>query len=96
MTGTLAFTTRKTQRRQILPLAKPLRQRLNQQPESVARRGHPVLPTLSSQLEEAARVGSLLKQFFDLMASSGLVAATAVARQSRPRNSTVYRVAQKP
>lgn len=74
-TGTLAFTTRKTHRRQILPLAKPLRQWLNQRPKSIAPGEHPIFPSLSSHLEKTGRVGPLSNQFFDLMASIGLVPA---------------------
>jgi integrase len=71
-TGTLAFTTRKTHRRQILPLAKPLRRWLDQKRKPDLR-DEPIFPSLSSQIGITGRVGPLSNQFFDLMASIGLV-----------------------
>ncbi len=71
--GTLALTTRKTQRRQILPIAKPLQQWLEQRHETGYAGIDPIFPTLSAAVEKSGRVATLSNQFFDLMSSAGLV-----------------------
>lgn len=81
-TGTLALTTRKTQRRQILPLAKPLLHWLDQQQQSRRTGEDPLLPALCSELEKTGRVNSLSNQFFDLLASIGLVPARSHTRKA--------------
>jgi integrase len=73
--GTLALTTQKTGRRQILPLAKPLRNWIKQQRESGVSNGEPVFPFLSSKIPESGNVAALSNQFFDLLSIVGLVPA---------------------
>jgi integrase len=71
--GTLAFTTRKTGRRQILPLARPVRQWLEEQRKAGFTDQQPVFPALSSKTEKSGRVAALSNQFTSLMASVGLL-----------------------
>ena len=70
-TNSLALTTRKTHRRQILPLAAPVRKWLDRQDRKSGQK--PVFPTLVAQVEATGRVGSLSNEFYELMASVGLV-----------------------
>jgi integrase len=79
--GTLAFTTRKTHRRQILPLARPLLAWLEPLAETGVVRDGPIFPALSSAVEKSGRVGTLSNRFSDLMASAGIVQARSHRRK---------------
>jgi integrase len=70
-TATLAFTTQKTRRRQILPMAAPVKKWLHGEKSHSTKNG-PVFPALFSHLDTQGRVGALSNQFYDLMASIGL------------------------
>ena len=70
-TNSLALTTRKTHRRQILPLAAPLRQWVNRQNRKSGKEF--VFPALAEQVGPTGSVGALSNNFYDLMASVKLV-----------------------
>jgi integrase len=72
--ATLSLTTQKTQRRQILPIAKPLRCWFETRRQEGASVERPVFPTLSLRLKESGKVSTLSNQFFKLLSSAGLVA----------------------
>jgi integrase len=69
--GTLTFTTRKTGRRQIIPLARPLIQWL----AGHSREGTEnfIFPESRKTAERSSTVGGLSNQFNDLMAEAGLI-----------------------
>jgi integrase len=79
--ATLSLTTRKTHRRQILPLAKPLRAWLQPLAEAEAKGNAPLFPALRATTEKSGRVGTLSNQFFNLMASVGIVQARSHRRK---------------
>jgi len=74
-TVTLAFTTQKTRRRQILPISRPLREWLARSAQHGSESESAVFPKLNSHVEKAGRVAVLSNQFFDLMARVGIVPA---------------------
>jgi integrase len=69
--GTLAFTTRKTGRRQIIPLAKPLIQWLAE--HSLGGTENFIFPESRKVADRSSSVGGLSNQFNDLMAEAGLI-----------------------
>jgi integrase len=81
-TNTLALTTQKTHRRQILPVAPPLRTWINDHRKGTARSNGPIFPSLIAQLGKSGRVGSLSNQFYGLMASVGLVSPRSHQRKA--------------
>lgn len=70
-TSTLALTTRKTHRRQILPLATPLRQWIEKRDRKTEKEY--VFPALAEQVGPTGNVGALSNDFYDLMVSVKLV-----------------------
>ena len=81
--GELAFVTRKTKRRQLVPLAGPLRKLLE---ESDA--GDDPAEPLFSKAFTAKRTGTLSNQFYEILVSAGLAAprshrASGKGRQAR-------------
>lgn len=70
-TNSLALTTRKTGRRQILPLAAALRQWIDRQNQKTGKAF--IFAGLAAQVETTGRVASLSNGFYDLMASAGMV-----------------------
>ncbi len=74
-TDTLAFTSQKTHRRQILPIATPLQKWLTDHRNPGTPSNGCVFPAMLAQIGKAGRVGSLSNQFYGLMASVGLVSA---------------------
>lgn len=80
-TGILALTTQKTRRRQILPLASPLKKWIENRRVPDASPKVPVFPTLLGQLEATGRVSRLSNQFYDLMASAGIVPPRSHAKK---------------
>lgn len=81
-TDTLAFTTRKTHRRQILPIAPPLRKWLGTHRHPKAPSNGSLFPALLAKVGKAGRVGPLSNQFYGLMASVGLVAPRSHQRKA--------------
>lgn len=80
-TTTLAFTTQKTRRRQILPMAAPIKKWLLGEKNGATKNG-PVFPTLFAHLDTQGRVGALSNQFYDLMASTGLAPVRSHQRKT--------------
>ena len=69
---TISFTTRKTGRRQILPLVAALRNWLEKNyPETKDQTG-PLFPECFTMVSRAGRVGGLSNHFHDLLAEAGL------------------------
>jgi len=73
--GIVTLTTRKTHRRQILPLATPLREWLQPRLSFGTVADEPLFPTLLSRVERSGQVGALSNLFYELMASLGMVPA---------------------
>jgi integrase len=80
-TDTLAFTTQKTHRRQILPIAAPLRKWLDDNCDPNIPSTSPIFPALLAQIGKTGRVGALSNQFYNLMSSVGLVASRSHQRK---------------
>jgi len=74
-TDTLAFTSQKTHRRQILPIASPLRNWLDDHRKPGASSNGCIFPIMVGQIGGAGRVGTLSNQFHRLMSSASLVSS---------------------
>ena len=74
-TDTVALTTQKTQRRQILPIAKPLRRWLDEQKDLNEVGNTVIFPSLFAQIVKTGRVGPLSNQFYELLTEAGLVSS---------------------
>ena len=70
----IRFSTSKTGRRQIIPLAPPLRRHIEMLPAG-ENPSQPLHPTAFKSVEKAQRVGTLSRQFDELMARAGLAVA---------------------
>lgn len=68
-TNTIKFTTRKTRRRQILPIAPALRKWIEGQTQR--KNGQPVFQKSCATVERAGKVSTLSRQFSELMADAG-------------------------
>jgi integrase len=69
--GEIRFTTRKTNRRIIVPIAQPLRKHLESMPKA-ENPETPLHPQACAIVEKQGRSGSLSNQFADLLARAGL------------------------
>lgn len=69
--SSISFKTRKTGRRQILPLAPPLRKWLDSWKDTGA--SGSIFPKAKATVERAGKVSTLSRQFYELMAEVGLV-----------------------
>lgn len=81
--GELSICTRKTGRRLILPLAKPLQQYLEGLPSTDDPKA-PVFPTASALANK--RTGTLSNQFYEILAQTGLVVERSREREKDGRN----------
>jgi integrase len=72
-TETLAFNSQKTHRRQILPIAAPLRTWLVDHRNRGKLSSQVIFPSLVALIGNSGRVGSLSNQFYRLMSSVGLI-----------------------
>jgi integrase len=87
--GELAFVTRKTKRRQLVPLAGPL-QKLLEHSDTGDNPGQPLFPKAFT----AKRSGTLSNQFYEILVSAGLAAprshrANGKGRQARRKLSEI-------
>ncbi len=74
-TDTLAFTSQKTHRRQILPITVPLRKWLEVHRDPSTPATGAIFPGFLAVIGKAGRVGTLSNQFYALMVSVGLASA---------------------
>jgi integrase len=86
--GSLAYTSRKTGRTTIVPLAKPLLEHIMSLPAGDDPR-QPVHPRAAKHMEPQGRVGTLSRQFGEMLAEAGLVAKRthAKAKEGKGRDS---------
>lgn len=82
---TIAFTTGKTGRRMVLPLAKPLHDYLMNLP-SCDTPDAPLFPTLNAAAEK--RVGTLSNQFYEILVDAGLAPARSHTSKGKGRDTT--------
>jgi integrase len=71
----ISFVTSKTGRRQIIPLAPPLRTHLREISRQTNDPGEPLHPIAFSSVTKSGRVSTLSRQFKELMAKAGIVPA---------------------
>ena len=86
----LSLTTRKTRRRQILPLAKPLLAWLNSWPRAVG--DGPIFPLACKIAERHDNVGLLSNQFNDLLAAAGIIEKRTRSRKTDGEGRSARRV----
>jgi integrase len=78
--GELAFVTRKTKRRQLVPLAAPLR-RLLEESDAGDDPAEPLFPKAFT----ATRTGTLSNQFYEILVSAGLAAPRSHRKKGKGR-----------
>ena len=86
----LSLTTRKTRRRQILPLAKPLLAWLKSWPRAAG--DGPIFPLACKIAERHDNVGLLSNQFNDLLAAAGIIEKRTRSRKTDGEGRSARRV----
>jgi integrase len=78
----ISITTEKTSRVQIIPIADPLLRYITEELETPEDPAAPLFPRAHENVQRLGRVGSLSRQFHDLLASAGLVKSESASREA--------------
>ena len=80
--GEISITTEKTARTQIIPIASPLLRYITEELPTQDDPAAPLFPRAYENVQRLGRVGSLSRQFHDLLASAGLVKSGSANREA--------------
>lgn len=86
--GEIAFTTQKTNRRQVLPMAPPLIRYLQDELRPGDNPFEPLFPSAFRVVQEQGRVGTLSNQFHDILVAAGLAAVRSHQATGKGRSTT--------